>query len=219
MSKRYAAIYPNSPFGEIHMTCDTIGLTSLSLPGQRLYDLPVFSAYTGTNETVMSDAGKAADAGDVGGKKPGKKDPDVSADRMDHIPATGYRLIKSKDNPVFGAAEFWLDTYFSGKMPAQLPPLHLIGSPFRLAVWEELLKIPYGKTTTYGALAGALAQKLGQEHMSAQTIGGAVGHNPISILVPCHRVLGTNGKMTGYNGGIDKKISLLKLENQTFAAV
>ena len=98
----------------------------------------------------------------------------------------------------------WLDIYFAGRQPDFTPPLHLIGSDFRRRVWKRLLEIPYGQTTTYGALLGG--------GMSAQAVGGAVGHNPISIIVPCHRVIGANGSLTGYAGGIDKKIGLLTLE-------
>ena len=91
-------------------------------------------------------------------------------------------------------------------------PLHFIGTDFQKEVWEILYSIPYGQTTTYGEIAKQLAAKRGLEHMSAQAVGGAVSHNEISILVPCHRVVGTNGSLTGYAGGIDKKIALLKLE-------
>lgn len=110
----------------------------------------------------------------------------------------------------------WLDIYFSGREPDFTPPLHLTGSDFRLAVWNLLLQIPYGQTITYKELAARIAEQRGLETMSAQAVGGAVGHNPISIIVPCHRVLGTDGSLTGYAGGIDKKISLLTLEKAVF---
>ena len=106
----------------------------------------------------------------------------------------------------------WLDVYFAGKEPDFTPSLHLIGSDFRQAVWNILLSIPYGRTMTYGQIAKQLAKNTGIDKMSAQAVGGAVGHNPISIIVPCHRVVGTNGSLTGYAGGLDKKIALLKLE-------
>ena len=115
--------------------------------------------------------------------------------------------------PVLGDACRWLDVYFSGQEPDFLPPLHPHGSEFQLAVWELLLQIPYGQTTTYGALARQLAARRGLSRMSAQAVGGAVGHNPISLLIPCHRVVGTNGSLTGYAGGLDKKIRLLELEH------
>lgn len=113
---------------------------------------------------------------------------------------------------VFECTDAWLDMYFSGKKPDFTPPLSLSGSPFRQKVWEILLAIPYGKTTTYGAIAAQIAAETGLSHMSAQAVGGAVGHNPISVIVPCHRVLGSDGSLTGYAGGTDKKIRLLQLE-------
>ncbi len=113
---------------------------------------------------------------------------------------------------VFECADAWLDMYFSGKEPDFTPPLALAGSPFRQKVWDILLAIPYGTTTTYGAIAAQIAAETGLSHMSAQAVGGAVGHNPISVIVPCHRVLGSDGSPTGYAGGTDKKIRLLQLE-------
>ncbi len=117
-----------------------------------------------------------------------------------------------KNTPALAEAERWLDIYFSGKEPDFLPPLHPVGSPFRQEVWKILLQIPYGKTVTYGDIAKQLAKKTGQERMSAQAVGGAVGHNEISVIIPCHRVVGTNGSLTGYAGGMDKKVRLLELE-------
>lgn len=119
---------------------------------------------------------------------------------------------EEKELPVFQDVKRWLTIYFSGKEPDFMPPLHMTGSPFQLAVWEILRGIPYGKTTTYGEIAKIIAKKQGLSHMSPQAVGGAVGHNGISIIVPCHRVVGANGSLTGYAGGIDKKIKLLKLE-------
>ena len=120
---------------------------------------------------------------------------------------------RQEKTPVLKDAERWLDIYFTGKEPDFLPPLHPPGSEFQLAVWELLLQIPYGQTTTYGALARQLAARRGLSRMSAQAVGGAVGHNRISIMIPCHRVVGTNGSLTGYAGGLDKKIRLLELEH------
>lgn len=107
----------------------------------------------------------------------------------------------------------WLDIYFSGKLPEFTPPLHLIGTPFQMEVWQILLSIPYGKTATYGEIASNLAKMRGLSSMSAQAVGGAVSKNPVSIIVPCHRVVGASGKLTGYAGGIWRKETLLKLEN------
>ena len=114
--------------------------------------------------------------------------------------------------PVFEETKKWLDIYFDGKEPDFTPRLHLQGSPFRIEVWEILLKIPYGKTTTYKEIAERVAAQRGIPSMSAQAVGGAVGHNPVSIIVPCHRILGTDGSLTGYAGGVEKKKSLLALE-------
>ena len=117
-----------------------------------------------------------------------------------------------RQTPILAEAARWLDIYFTGKEPGFTPPLHPIGSAFRQAVWEILLQIPYGQTTTYGEIARQLAEKQGLEKMSAQAVGGAVGHNEISVIIPCHRVVGTSGSLTGYAGGIDKKVKLLELE-------
>ena len=117
-----------------------------------------------------------------------------------------------KDLPVFRQTKAWLDIYFSGKNPDFTPPLYFTGSDFQNEVWAILAAIPYGKTRTYGDIAQELAQKRGLSRMSAQAVGGAVGKNEISIIVPCHRVVGANGSLTGYAGGISKKIELLKLE-------
>ena len=111
-----------------------------------------------------------------------------------------------QDLEIFAETRRWLDIYFSGENPDFLPNIALRGSEFRKAVWRRLLEIPYGQTTTYGALARSMHCK------SAQAVGGAVGHNPLSLIVPCHRVVGTGGKLTGYAGGIDKKEWLLHME-------
>ncbi len=122
-----------------------------------------------------------------------------------------------QETPVLAEAKRWLDVYFTGREPDFTPPLHPIGSAFRQSVWEILLQIPHGKTMTYGEIARRLAEKQGLSQMSAQAVGGAVGHNEISIIIPCHRVVGTNGSLTGYAGGIDKKVKLLELEHADMA--
>ena len=119
---------------------------------------------------------------------------------------------EEKDLPVFQQAKEWLNIYFSGKDPDFTPPLRFTGSAFQNEVWAILAAIPYGKTRTYGDIAQELAQKRGLPRMSAQAVGGAVGKNEISIIVPCHRVVGANGSLTGYAGGISKKVALLNLE-------
>ena len=122
---------------------------------------------------------------------------------------------EEKNLDVFRQTDLWLDIYFSGKEPDFTPPLRMRGSEFRREVWQILLTIPFGKTTTYGEIAKILADRRGTNTMSAQAVGGAVGHNPISLIIPCHRVIGTNGALTGYAGGLDKKAWLLDMESQS----
>ena len=114
--------------------------------------------------------------------------------------------------PVFQEADRWLDIYFSGKAPDFTPKLNMRTSPFRKRVWEIMLTIPFGQTMTYGEIAARIAKEKGLNRMSAQAVGGAVGHNSISLIIPCHRVVGTSGSLTGYAGGIDKKVRLLQME-------
>lgn len=126
--------------------------------------------------------------------------------------AEGLDATRTQKNlPVFEEARRWLDVYFSGRKPDFMPALAPHGTAFQQSVWEILRTIPYGETTTYGAIARRIEQNTGCR-MSAQAVGGAVGRNPISILIPCHRVVGTNGSLTGYAGGIDKKERLLRWE-------
>lgn len=122
-------------------------------------------------------------------------------------------LIRRPDVPVFDAAKDWLDRYFEGGKPAISGlPLRPAGSPFRQGVWKILCEIPYGKVITYGDIAKKMAALTGRESMSGQAVGNAVGHNPISIIIPCHRVVGANGSLTGYAAGIETKRRLLELE-------
>lgn len=114
--------------------------------------------------------------------------------------------------PIFTQTCKWLNIYFSGEKPDFTPPISLQTTPFRKAVYDILLMIPYGQIMTYGEIARIIAEQQGAERMSAQAVGGAIGHNPISIIVPCHRVIGADGSPTGYAGGLDKKKVLLKLE-------
>lgn len=115
-----------------------------------------------------------------------------------------------EEKAIFEQAVSWLDLYFSGREPDFTPPLHPTGTEFQLAVWRLLLEIPYGQTTTYGVLARRLAEQRGR--VSARAVGGAAGRNPIALLVPCHRVVGADGSLTGYAGGLDRKARLLALE-------
>ena len=131
-------------------------------------------------------------------------------DFSEGVPAAST-VRTQKDLPVFEEVSRWLDVYFAGRDPGTLPPLAPHGTAFQQAVWKVLRRIPYGTTTAYGRIAAHIAAARGGR-MSAQAVGGAVGRNPISILIPCHRVIGTDGSLTGYTGGLDKKEALLRLE-------
>ena len=120
--------------------------------------------------------------------------------------AAGYT---EKEIPVLSGTKRWLDLYFGGMIPDFTPPLEMRGSAFRRAVWEILLSIPYGRTVTYGEIAGRMAGRNG----AAQAVGGAVSHNPVSLIIPCHRVIGADGSLTGYAGGTDRKACLLRMES------
>lgn len=122
--------------------------------------------------------------------------------------------IRENNNlSVFKDAERWLDVYFSGADPDFTLPLYVRGSEFQRNVCRIMLEIPYGQTSTYGQIAAEIAREKGLKRMSAQAVGGAVGYNPISIIIPCHRVVGANGSLRGYGGGIERKVKLLELEN------
>ena len=116
------------------------------------------------------------------------------------------------DLPVFDETKLWLEIYFNGRVPDFTPRLEMRTTSFRKRVWEVMLTIPYGHTMTYGDIARIIASERGLDSMSAQAVGGAVGHNAISLIIPCHRVVGTNGSLTGYAGGIDRKVHLLQME-------
>lgn len=117
-----------------------------------------------------------------------------------------------RETAIIKEAKRWLDIYFSGKKPDFEPPLHMIGTPFQIEVWNILHQIPYGTTTTYKEIAQKIAKKRGLKSMSAQAVGTAVGINNINLIIPCHRVVGSNNSLAGYAGGIDKKVIFLKLE-------
>lgn len=124
------------------------------------------------------------------------------------------KVVENDRLPLFELTKKWLERYFKGQTPKISEiPLAPIGGEFRQAVWQMLCEIPYGEVVTYGDIAKRIALKMNKPKMSSQAIGGAVGHNPISIIIPCHRVVGANGNLTGYAGGIDLKIKLLELEN------
>lgn len=133
-------------------------------------------------------------------------------DGQTYFGATLCKEHQEKDLPIFEQTRQWLDLYFGGEIPAFTPPLKPKATAFRKAVWEILLSVPYGRTITYGEIAGVVARQKGLARMSAQAVGSAVGHNPISIIIPCHRVVGADGSLTGYAGGIAIKERLLRLE-------
>ncbi|MBR2742155.1 MAG: methylated-DNA--[Clostridia bacterium] len=132
---------------------------------------------------------------------------------------TGLRFSKNpepgqKDTPlpVFLRTARWLDIYFGGEAPDFMPKLSLCGTPFRREVWDAILSIPFGQTATYGEIARVIAKKRGLSNMSPRAVGSAAGHNPVMIIVPCHRVVGADGRLTGYAGGVGRKAALLRLE-------
>ncbi len=131
-----------------------------------------------------------------------------------HFDELTVNQYEEKEIPILIRAKKWLEMYFAGNEPDIELPIHFNGTEFQNEVWEILCAIPYGKTMTYGEIAKIIAERRGIKQMSAQAVGGAVGRNPISIIVPCHRVVGTDGKMTGYAGGINRKTALLKLEKE-----
>lgn len=130
-----------------------------------------------------------------------------------YYPVALAQEARAADLPVFARSAAWLDVYFSGDNPGALPPLSLQGSAFRLQVWRLLAQIPYGSLVTYKELAQKIAAQRGVPAMSAQAVGGAVSRNPVCIMLPCHRVVGANGSLTGYAGGLWRKERLLQLEN------
>ena len=136
--------------------------------------------------------------------------------RNGHITGLGFCkediVVSEHTEPVIDEAMKWLDTYFSGKNPGPVPPLELTGTPFRMKVWDILRTIPYGTTTTYGEIAKTIAEERGLQRMSAQAVGNAVGSNPIAIIIPCHRVIGSDGSLVGYAFGTNIKSKLLSLE-------
>lgn len=140
-------------------------------------------------------------------------------DGQKHFGDALRKEYEEKTLPIFEQTARWLDIYFGGKAPDFTPRLCMLTTPFRKTVWEIMLTIPFGKTMTYGEIADRIAKQKGLSKMSAQAVGGAVGHNSISLIIPCHRVVGSNGNLTGYAGGIDKKIQLLTLEKADMSSL
>ena len=134
-------------------------------------------------------------------------------DGQKYVPRRIISESTEAELPVFTQTVKWLDIYFSGIAPDFTPPIRLNTTPFRRAVYEILLTIQFGQTMTYGGIADIIAEQKGIARMSARAVGGAVGHNPIAIIIPCHRVIGADGSLTGYAGGLDRKIKLLEYED------
>lgn len=175
-----------SPLGGIVVSCDDDAITGLWFEGQK---------YFGSTLPAESPA-------------PGSATPTPAPEATPtQAPATPQSL-----HPLLAEATRWLGIYFSGRQPDFTPPLRLPSTPFRALVSEIMLAIPYGTTTTYAAIAAEVARRQGRSSSAAQAVGGAVGHNPISLIIPCHRVVGWNGSLTGYAGGLRRKVALLTLE-------
>ena len=172
--------------------------TEESIKYEDIYESPIGKIFISCNETGLTEVSFVKE--------------DILADRKNTANAENIESIK-KNISILTDTKRWLDIYFSGKEPDFTPKLHPIGSPFRQEVWRILLQIPYGQTMTYGEIARQMEKLQNRPHMSAQAVGGAVGHNGISIIIPCHRVVGTKGNLTGYAGGLDKKMALLELEH------
>lgn len=205
-----------SPLGEMTMVSDGKGLTALTFQGQKY-------AQTGAaEESELYAQTGAADGSDLCGQTGAADEPDLygqtgAADEPDpDRPVLGSHIRRAdgavEADAVFERTKEWLDIYFSGRDPGFTPPLSARGTVFQETVWEILKKIPYGQVTSYGEIARQIAKMRGLDRMSAQAVGGAVGRNPIAVIVPCHRVVGSDGRLTGYAGGLDKKEALLKLE-------
>ena len=184
-----------SPLGPIVVSCDDDAITGLWFEGQK---------YFGSTLPAESPAPGSATPTPSPGPATSTLSPEATSTPS---PATPQFL-----HPLLAEATRWLDIYFSGRRPDFTPPLRLPSTPFRALVSEIMLAIPYGTTTTYAAIAAEVARRQGRSSSSAQAVGGAVGHNPISLIIPCHRVVGSSGSLTGYAGGLRRKIALLTLE-------
>ena len=173
------------------------------------------SYHSPLGEMTMASDGRALTALFFQGQKYAEidiSDEENTADDTAEHSEAGERAGEGGARAVFDRTLEWLDIYFAGRDPSFAPPLSIKGTPFQEAVWEILRKIPYGTVITYGEIARQIAGKRGVRRMSAQAVGGAVGRNPVAIIVPCHRVIGSDGSLTGYAGGLDRKEKLLKLE-------
>ena len=194
-SMLYRSIY-NSPIGEILILYCQDALLGLYFEGQK-----EFNDLMKDEEIKNFDDGKSFEI----------EDKDLRSESLDND-KNKISGEKNCDDKILGDAKKWLDLYFSGEEPNFTPKLKLEGTEFRREVWKILLEIPYGETLSYKDIAEKLMASGKYERMSSQAVGGAVGHNPISIIIPCHRVVGTSGSLTGYAGGLARKVRLLELE-------
>lgn len=191
----YKSIY-SSPLGKILILFHEGTLLGLYFEGQEEFNVLI------KNEEVKNfDDGKGFEI----------KDKNLRCENLGHDKnkVSGEKIC---DDKILGDTKKWLDLYFSGEEPNFTPKLKLEGTEFRREVWKILLEIPYGETLSYKGIAEKLIASGKYERMSSQAVGGAVGHNPISIIIPCHRVVGTSGSLTGYAGGLARKVKLLELE-------
>jgi methylated-DNA-[protein]-cysteine S-methyltransferase len=136
-----------------------------------------------------------------------------------HFPVLTPGGYEEKPLPVFTLTDKWLDIYFGGRAPGFTPPLGIKSTPFRAEVYDILLTVPFGQTVTYGEIADTIANRHGLSRMSAQAVGSAVSRNPVSLIIPCHRVIGADGSLTGYAGGLCRKAKLLELEREGFPLI
>ena len=193
----------NSPIGGITLASDGEALIGLWFDGQKYFADALEGDYRYCEE-------KDCEEKDCEEKDREEKDCEEKDCEEKDCEEKDY---EEKDLPVFRMTDRWLDIYFDGKAPDFTPPLRMKTTDFRREVWEILLTIPYGQTMSYGEIAKQIGEKrLLSSKTSARAVGGAVGHNSISLIIPCHRVIGADGSLTGYAGGLDKKIWLLKHE-------
>jgi methylated-DNA-[protein]-cysteine S-methyltransferase len=200
MACLYTAQY-DSPLGEITLACNKETIIGLWFNGQKHFG------------ATLPAEGNSTAVAPIGNRPLAQNGhPPLAPTGYPLLVPNGSPTLAQNGNPLLEDARRWLDLYFSGQNPDFLPPLQYSTTPFRKAVYDILLTIPYGETMTYGQIAAKVAEQQGIEKMSAQAVGGAVGRNPIALMIPCHRVVGTGGNLTGYAGGLDRKLKLLELE-------
>ena len=203
-----------------------ISMVDANLKRENITPMEKARAYEMKLAAMKRKAGRRSKAEVLSGEKPMRADEQLAQQtgesraniqkitRLTKLEPELQQMVEEKKLPVFARTAEWLALYFDGEKPAFIPPLTLKGTPFQKEVWEILLEIPFGQTTTYAEIAAEIARRRGLASMSAQAVGSAVAHNPISLIIPCHRVVGSDGSLTGYAGGIEKKEWLLAMERQ-----